>query len=1028
MKMFILTAFLLLLFAFEQKAFAISNQTENTQNNIKELSTEQIKRQINANEHHYYSINLLKDQFVYIDLNQQDVDLGITFSTSDGQEINSNAGDLFRQPEPFYWIAQQTGNYKLIVKNGESSNGSYTIQIGELRKKTDNDTHFILGQKKLGEAEKFRIEGKKESLLNAIDAYKEAVEQWKIVNQNERQGVCLIFIGEINYFLGNKDIAINYINQGINILPICSAKVQGFADLGHIADDPEESLVYHTRCLQLNETLGDNAVKVNCLNGIANAYENLGRRQEALATLNQTLTLCQKIGNTVEEGTTLSNMGHIFLAIQEYEKAEIYFDKALKIWEKLGLVRNTVFTLSQKSGIYLELRQLNKAFQIYDLILNLTEKTGQKAQRGFIFKQMGQAFFYQKKYGESLQKFQEALEMLKDPNNQTQILRQIGADYWGLGEKAKALEYYDKAYEESKKIDYIDEKLNILYQKALLYRDVGQLELAITNIKEGVEIYESVKLKTFSEEINIFQSAKFTDLYRLYISLLMDLHQKDPSKNYNIEALKINETLKSRTLLEFINESGINIQSNIDISLLDKEKQTQKILIKKTDNLRKVVSQQNYSKDEKFNLEQEIYQLSTELDQVRAKIRETNPQYVAIKDPKPLTLEQIQNLLDTNTTLLEYCISKDSSYLWVINKNKIKSYVLPKQLEIEQIASSANIYFRTHHKPESQESIEEEKALYSSFLNLSSVLLGQVGQLEKRLLIVNDGPIENIPFGALLEGKDRPLILNHEIVLIPSISTLALLRKNFTDRKPAPKSILVFGDPVFSSKDTRLADNIRKKENIIKNIDNKENTENFLAQRMFERNGLERLNFGLQEAEAIQNIYADENPKILLGTKADLAAATNEDVGNYKIIHYIAHGFIDADHPEFSGIVLSLVDDEGNEKPGYLTTNHLLNQKINADLVVLSACQTGFGKQVRGEGVLGLSRSFFYAGAKRVIFTLWNINDESTSVLMTKFYTEMKKNKLSPSAALREAQIYMLKSEKWKSPYYWAAFQIEGDF
>jgi CHAT domain-containing protein len=257
---------------------------------------------------------------------------------------------------------------------------------------------------------------------------------------------------------------------------------------------------------------------------------------------------------------------------------------------------------------------------------------------------------------------------------------------------------------------------------------------------------------------------------------------------------------------------------------------------------------------------------------------------------------------------------------------------------------------------------------------------------------------------------------------------MGVLRSQFAERKPAPKSIMVFADPILTVTDERLAVNGNKKqETLSKNVDKKieQNNELSLAKRAFDGADLVRLVAAGEEAKSIGQIYKDAN--LALGSRASLSTATSLELSDYRVLHFATHGFFNTFQPELSGLVLSLFNDRGEEQDGYLTANYIYNLRLNADLVVLSACQTGFGKEIKGEGILGLTRGFMYAGAERVMFTIWSVNDKSTSVLMTKFYTAMKEG-LTPSAALRQSQIAMWKDKKWNVPYYWAAFQIQGEW
>jgi CHAT domain-containing protein len=316
------------------------------------------------------------------------------------------------------------------------------------------------------------------------------------------------------------------------------------------------------------------------------------------------------------------------------------------------------------------------------------------------------------------------------------------------------------------------------------------------------------------------------------------------------------------------------------------------------------------------------------------------------------------------------------------------------------------------------------------------MLLGPVAsQLgAKRLLIVADGALQYLPFAALpdpnaldAEPSDRrPLAAGHEIVHLPSASTLAALRREFAGRQPAPKAVAALADPVFAPDDERL------KANAMAAKEKERNANAALSralQGMGDRGAIKRLPFSRQEAEAILRLAPKEAGMMALDFQANRATATSAALRQYRIIHFATHGLLNDEHPELSGIVLTLVDEQGAPQEGFLQLHDIYNLDLPAELVVLSACQTGLGKEIKGEGLVGLTRGFMYAGAPRVVASLWKVSDEATQELMKRFYQGiLGEKRLRPAAALREAQIELMKEKRWESPYYWAAFVIQGDW
>jgi CHAT domain-containing protein len=286
--------------------------------------------------------------------------------------------------------------------------------------------------------------------------------------------------------------------------------------------------------------------------------------------------------------------------------------------------------------------------------------------------------------------------------------------------------------------------------------------------------------------------------------------------------------------------------------------------------------------------------------------------------------------------------------------------------------------------------------------------------------------LQYVPFAALpVPGSTRPLIVDHELVSLPSASSLAIQRQTLANRKPAPKGVAVIADPVFSARDSRFnkpgasgaataADDTR----IIEHVGN--GSGGPLSVR--------RLPFTRQEADRILAVAPGGSNLRAVDFRANRSIATSGELSNYRYVHFATHGYLDTSRAGLSAIVLSLVDQKGKPQDGFLRTHDIYNLKLPAELVVLSACETGLGKDVKGEGLEGLTRGFMYAGARRVVVSLWNVNDKATAGLMQHLYVGMLKNKKTPAAALRSAQIEMLQVKQWQSPYYWAAFVMQGEW
>jgi CHAT domain-containing protein len=354
--------------------------------------------------------------------------------------------------------------------------------------------------------------------------------------------------------------------------------------------------------------------------------------------------------------------------------------------------------------------------------------------------------------------------------------------------------------------------------------------------------------------------------------------------------------------------------------------------------------------------------------------------------------------------LLEYSLGESRSFAWAIARNRTESFVLPASADIADLAR--RVYAELQKQP----------AAALATMRLSQMLLKPLaGELRpKRVVVVADGPLEYIPFAALPDPA-RPttsLLSRHEVVHLPSASAFLALRR-IQSSTASSKRLAVFADPVFDPGDARVAGAVGRAP----------------VQDSVLGLSLPRLPFSRQEAIAISGLVPPPERKEALGFEATRALFLSPDVGQYKIIHLATHAVLNTEHPDLSGIVLSEVDPSGKHIDGVIRLLDLYQMRLQADLVVLSACETALGKEIRGEGLVGLTRGFMYAGAPRVVASLWKVDDHATAELMRIFYNAMLgPAKLRPAAALRSAQIALSHNPRWASPYYWGAFVLEGDW
>jgi CHAT domain-containing protein len=525
------------------------------------------------------------------------------------------------------------------------------------------------------------------------------------------------------------------------------------------------------------------------------------------------------------------------------------------------------------------------------------------------------------------------------------------------------------------------------------------LDPARDHTTRAIEIAESIRSSVAGPDQRTSYIGQYRDTYGQLIDALMRLHRGRPASGFVQHAFEVSERARARTLLDLLGESRSNIREGVDAALVSREQA-----------LRAALAIRRAESDER------VQRLLIEYRELQNEIRARSPRYAALVEPQSASLDVLQNdLLDDDTVLVEYALGARTSYAWVVGSDSLTSHELPPRAEIETLARRAHKALSQPHAPELLEALRA----------LSKAVIEPIGRqiAGKRLAVVTEGALQYVPFAALLDDAGTPLIRSHEIVSLPSASTLFALRRDAFSRTPPTKSVFVVGDPVFDRRDSRVKGVKGGGEQVVEvptgNIE-----------RSAKESGadLERLWFTRREANAIATLAGRDGVQKLLDFDATLDRVMAAGLASYRVVHFATHGLLNNKHPGLSGLVFSLVDSRGRPRNGFLPAYEVYNLRLNADLVVLSACQTALGEDVRGEGLVGLTRAFMYAGTPRVVASLWRVPDSATAALMERFYHAMLSQQLTPANALRTAQESVRAERRWAAPYYWAGFTLVGEW
>ena len=917
------------------------------------------------------------------------------------------------------------------------------------------------------------------SLKETIQKNEVILEKHRAARDRFNETATLSKIGALYDLLGEKKKAVEYYNQALTLSREVKFKraeayiLNGLAAAYYSVSEKQKALDYYERALPLFKK-GFEPKEFNYSFTIEGVYGDLGIPVISYYEATQLPTptaepparpkapgkfIVAPQRDLKGEAVTLNGIGSVQADFREPERAIEYFNQALKLWRSTNkeggaAKEGEAATLNNIGGAYRVLGNTQKAVEYYTQSLDLRREIGDRAGEAITLNNLGAIYDAANDRAKAFELYNTALAIFReqsDRKGQATALNNIATNRWLSGEKQKGVGFYKQALALLQAIGDRTGQANTLYNIAIVERDTDRLDDARSHIESAIDIIENQRASIKRQELRTSFFASSQDYYELYTDLLMQLHKLNPSAGYDASALQSVERARARSLLELLAEAGADIRQGVEPALLERERSLQRSISAKSERQIQLLNGQ-HTAEQAAAIKKELDDLLAEYQQAQAQIRASSPRYAALTQPRPLTLKEIQRqVLDADTLLLEYSLGKRQSYVWVVSPTAISSYELPAGGEVE---SAARRFYELLIAPNEQVTPQsrglrvvkaqaQDERLEEANSRLSRMLLGAVSKQlgTKRLLIIADGALQYIPFAALLNPTGSPLIIDHEILSLPSASTIAVIRQESRQRIQPTKTIAVLADPVFDSSDERIVNNYRKApgnqpasesrppaargENDARIKVLEPQTEKALPQPTLR---IQRLPGTKKEAGEILSLVPDEDRLEALSFRASRETAMGHELEQFRYLHFATHGFLDSVRPELSGIVLSMVNEKGEPENGFLLAHEIYNLKLPAELVVLSACETGLGKQIRGEGLVGLTRGFMYAGAQRVVVSLWSVDDEATKELMVAFYKGMLKEGMRPPAALRAAQIKMWKQKQWRAPYYWAAFVLQGEY
>lgn len=835
----------------------------------------------------------------------------------------------------------------------------------------------------------------------------------------------LIWVGSLASRAGNYNQAKMYYQRALAVERNTGSAAPDFrfsliylAALSVMEGDLERAEDYYREALSFARKLSrPSRTAVFALTGLGFVAWSRSQLPKAELYLRQALTVQAALSSGgLDAASTLTDAGGALWAGGHLAEAEKLERKAIRIFERLAPKSNQLAaSLGYLGSILVARRRLREAGTCYRRSLAINEKLSpQGLETAFSLTDLGDLFTKQGNLSKAEEHYRNSLAIVERTSPGT------------------LLEYDDLA-----SLADISRLRRHLGEAARLYgKALDALERHTDQLGGGTEV-----------RLGFRGTHQYR--YRQYADALLQQRESE-------HAFQVLERSRARSLVEMLSTAHIDVHQGVDSGLLQQEQTVQQNLTGKSNQRLRLVSGE-HTEDQLKALDKEIAELLSEREEVRGQIQSASPAYAALTRPKPLTAKEVQQqLLDQDTALLEYSLGDERSYLFALTPTTLNTYELPSRKKIEHAARRVYALLTARNHAVRGETRQQRRArlrfttqsYQRAILELSRMILQPVAAElpNKRLLIVTDGTLAYIPFAGLrLPGSSVPLVANHEIVYLPSASALAVLRQQEQGRKQPPRAVAVLADPVFSEDDPRVMRSLPVREVLATNSSPRavappdyDSFEADLPAHLLQRSigdvkpagrlRLNRLPYTRQEAQAIASSVPTGQGLQALDFQASRSTATSPDLAQYRIVHFATHGLLDSRHPELSGLVLSLVDEHGQAQNGFLELQDIYNLNLSADLVVLSACETALGKEVDGEGLVGLTRGFMYAGASRVMASLWRVDDEATAQLMKKFYEGMLQEGKTPAAALEEAQRWMQGQRKWSEPYYWAGFVLQGEW
>ncbi len=761
-----------------------------------------------------------------------------------------------------------------------------------------------------------------------------------------------------------------------------------------VIGEPGRARQSYRRALVAMARAGNQRGEAQVQNNLGALLQQRGDLDGALGAYDRALTTFRQLEDRRWQARVLGNLGRTYSEFGEPRRAVTFLEQALAGWRAVGDVRGETQTLSNLGRAHAVLGEIETGARFHRQALERARRLEDPRAEGIALYELGRVVARQDEPEQALPLFAEALDRLAAAEvgrSRIRVLLERGGLWLRLDDPGSARRDLEQALSTARTLgdDAAEAQAHELLARTARAR--GDLETARIHAELAVAAIEGARTRIAHPDRRAAYASMQPRAYDLLVDLLMTAHQTAPNAGHDRRAFEVREQGRARGLVELLTETrtdGGHALANEHHDLLER--------------LSARAELRSGGDTERETQRVEQAEILRRLDVVEAEIRRQDPAWSALTRPEPTTAAAIQRVLDreSHTLLLAYHLGEYRSVLWAVTAKTFTSFELPPRAAIEAMA-------RDLHPRLADGDPRQRAAETATMVALGEMLLGPVADRlgTQPLAIVPDGALHFLPWSALpvpdrsVSGSDTgrapTLVDGHAIVVLPSARVLVALRQPGRPRATT-KRIALLADPVFDSGDQGNAD-------------------------------FGPLPWSRTEAETIASLVPAEQRWLALGADASRQAVLGDGLVEFQTVHFATHGVLDAEYPALSGLVLSRDDQADQPSYGFLPLAEIYGLRLNADLVVLSGCQTALGREIRSEGLVGLTRGFLYAGASRVVASLWRVEDRATAELMSRFYRAMWSEGLSAAEALRVAQRHVRDQRRWRDPYYWAGWILVGE-